>query len=164
VSGFGVSRPVNAKTSSNLHLLPTEGSLLVEASNAELAKLRRDKEDYWDEEFSVKEVKEPISVNTKGSSTPNTAARAFVTRLFSIPTALWSLQHEDTAMNPFETTSKNQDNDGSVVYPIIGFRWIKSGKNDYRAVPTTSKASCTLPHLRKEEEFGVFSPHPDSTK
>eukprot|EP00978_Attheya_sp_CCMP212_P035269 scaffold152320_cov35-Attheya_sp.AAC.1 len=75
VSGFGVSRPVNVvKTSSNLHLLPTQGSLLVEASNAELAKLRRDKEDYWDEEFSVKEVKEPISVNTKGSSTPNTAA------------------------------------------------------------------------------------------
>ena len=71
------------------------------------------------------------------------AARAFVNRVFHMPSAT---QHAD-----------DEEGDDVVLYPLIGFTYVKDSPTHSRALPNVSCASCRLPANRDEPVFGWFS-------
>lgn len=99
-------------------------------------------------------------------------SRSFVARLFHIPSgAIKSHPHPDAEMikpshqasfphsfMPHQPSQPPKEHD-SVLYPIVGFRFVTTDDGEAMALPTTSNASCSL-HLQKRTEgvVGWYSP------
>jgi hypothetical protein len=111
--------------STELFLKPSEGSQLAAA---------------W--EASCKCPKLEIKV-APPVTTPVSAARAFVSRVFSLPSAI---------LHPNEVK-------GDVVYyPIVGFKLVPDGEGQSSVLPTTARVSCRIPAAQTELVFGWYSP------
>jgi hypothetical protein len=128
VQGFLPSSATVRHQKSLLHLLPTDGLQLVEASHSVYC------------EKSGINIKEQQQQPTSASS----KARAFVARVFSLPS---------TRKHPQE-----QETNDICLYPIVGFRFVG---NDNRALPTTINVSCRL--TPQEPLYGWFRPAATTT-
>ena len=134
-----------------LHLLPTQGCQLAAASEAALVK---------------EEAKKSSIQNTEEEQiTPLNAAREVVSRLFSLPSEIMkgpsaSLSVEKEMDLPFNVITELSGEDDVVVYPIVGFTFVKHG-DESKVLPTSTNAACSIDSYRKsrtEATYGWFSP------
>jgi hypothetical protein len=86
---------------------------------------------------------------------PTAPARAFVSRLFSIPSSI--LHHRSESLQQQESVSNEEENN-VVLYPIVGFRYVQDAPGHSRALPTVFHASCVLPPGKDEVLVGWYSP------
>jgi hypothetical protein len=175
---FTSSRPrigqLNVRAESCLHLLPTQGNQLVEASQTVYPPRRTfDDEDDEEEQVTVPKTKvaTPSTTTTVPATTPSTA-RAFVSRVFSLPSSLIKKhpRAELEGLRRDSTTSAEaaaslsslplHGQDDVVLYPVTGFQYIADAPNHCRAVPKVSSAACRLPNNRDEVLYGYFLPAP----
>eukprot|EP00591_Stephanopyxis_turris_P002610 CAMPEP_0195517708 /NCGR_PEP_ID=MMETSP0794_2-20130614/11393_1 /TAXON_ID=515487 /ORGANISM="Stephanopyxis turris, Strain CCMP 815" /LENGTH=186 /DNA_ID=CAMNT_0040646569 /DNA_START=136 /DNA_END=696 /DNA_ORIENTATION=+ len=133
--------PGKSAQHTSLMLIPAQGSQLVAASCASLAREKDSDNDVNGQDESKTSLSKEDDVS-------------FISRIFSRKSA-------DEDWSDFEwpkiPTRSDKRNSGVVLYPIVGFRWVNVGGKEY-AVPTTSKASCSLKLVNRDEELvGWFS-------
>lgn len=156
---FGVQRPTSSSssalspvathhsrrsttTTTSLNLLPTQGSQLVAACNAA---------------YCPSEDTPATSASTAAASTVTpAAARAFVARVFSLPSSMIR-RHPLPKMEglPADTeTTKDV-----TYFPVVGFQYVRDAPHHCTALPTVSNPSCRLPtaHQNSEPVFGWFT-------
>jgi hypothetical protein len=144
VESFTVPLPTAASRRTSLFLLPDHGKQLVAASASAYHQ-------------HTKPVPPPTVYGgdddppdqTKSSTEGGTATRSFVSRLFSLPSALWH--------------PTNEQHQQEMVFPLIGFRrFYLPELGEARWLPTTTSdhASCRLPPMPEYEEpvYGWYSP------
>ena len=132
-TGFTVPT-TNAPVSTRLQLVPEQGKQLVAAFEAESASPHHHVLNTADER--------PIGLVAKSS--------AFVSRIFSIPGAIMGRHPAaEPALVEFEPT------DDVVLYPIVGFQFVKKGQ---QVLPTTTNVSCRLATRAPDEEvYGWYT-------
>ena len=143
-------------SSSTLSLVPSQGSQLEAAFNAACCNKNAvddddDDDDYYRDSSSTTSLSATTTTTIAPPAPPAlrtqalTAARAFVSRVFSKPSSLLHpLEEEDV-----------------VLYPIIGFRLCASSSSSDKkglvALPTISNASCRILPLH-QQVYGWYSP------
>jgi len=142
-----------------LHLLPSQASDLVAASNS----VYQPKEDFdegdW-QDFQVETgAKQPQGQVQEVGLPATTAARAFVSKVFNIPSS--NIQkHPHPISEGLHALAKAQE-DATVgeLFPITGCRLVQDAPDHYRTLPSMkhTNPSCRLPNL-KEELVGWFRP------
>lgn len=138
VQSPSLSQTTTITTSTSLQLKTNQGSQLVAAWNA--AHAHDDDED--DENHH--------HVHQQQSDKKQNAARAFVSRVFSIPSSM-------IRRHPHPQEEGLED---VVYYPIVGFRFCPTDETHSVAVPTTNcNASINL-HLEVDQEpvYGWYTP------
>jgi hypothetical protein len=134
---FATQRPQRYSTVS-LNLSPDQASDLVAASNAQYRP--RDDDDY-------------LTAPAVPVTPAPTNARAFAARVFSLPSSLIKRHpHPKSEGLPVLTTSSLDD---YVMYPVIGFQYVRDSPGHCTALPTVSVASCRLPIL-DEPVYGWY--------
>ena len=122
----------------SLNLTPDQADQLVAASNAAIYKPREDKKD---ESFASV----GLSVVPERKKETAAAARAFVYKVFSIPSSV-------IKRHPHPEAEGLED---AVLYPVIGFKFVPVD-GEYFALPTTSHAACRILNNKNEELVGWF--------
>ena len=130
---------------SALCLTPSQGIQLEAAYNAGC--VQSDEEDECSYPY-------PAAQNTRP---PLGAARDFVARIFSMPSALLHPKESNNVLANVKFDILHNDQDDVVLYPIVGFRLMPDGENHVRALPTVARSACRLPANQKEEIYGWFS-------
>ena len=125
--------PKPASASTKLFLKPSEGSQLAAAWEASCYK--------HDDESDATEITSPAPTHVI-PVTSASAARTFVSRVFSLPS---TLRHP------------SDDDKDVVYYPIVGFQLYPDHEGHCAVLPTTSRASCRIPAAQTEVLFGWFS-------
>jgi hypothetical protein len=148
-SSFAFAPAAPRRTFTSLSLLPTQGSQLEAAFNAQcFQRFSEDDEDSNDGDciFEVATPPRPIAT-----------ARAFVSRVFSSPSSLVH-PHEEPIFSPVKFDHRNDDDD-VVLYPIVGFCLMQDA-DVVRALPTVSHPTCRIapPQERMERLYGWYSP------
>jgi hypothetical protein len=111
----------------SLHLTPDQADQLVAASNAAFAAV------------GISVVPERKKKETVA------AARAFVSKVFSIPSSV-------IKRHPHPEAEGLED---AVLYPVVGFKFVPVD-GEYFALPTTSHAACRILNNKDEELVGWF--------
>jgi len=126
---FSVDPKPPKGVSTKLFLKPSQGSHLAAA---------------WEASCNKEDHEERASVSPALSSpvTAGSAARAFVSRVFSLPSSL---------LHPTD------DGKDVVYYPIVGFQLVGDGAGHCAVLPTTARASCRIPASQTEILVGWFS-------
>lgn len=132
----GFSRP-----QTSLNLQPGQGNQLKAAFDASTCK----------REGTTAATQQLVEEEHRG---PAAAARALVSRIFSLPSAMF-IPHPESEDFPM-FSRKNEEKD-VVLYPIVGFKFFQHG-DSYVALPTTSHAACRLVRNTDEDLVGWFSP------
>lgn len=128
-NAFTAPTPAGRSTrSTELFLKPSEGSQLAAAWEASCHGPQ-----------SESKGAPPLVITT----TPVSAARAFVSRVFSLPSSI---------LHP------NEIKDDVVYYPIVGFKLVPDGEGHSSVLPTTARVSCRIPAAQTELLFGWYSP------
>lgn len=142
------SRTEASTTSLNLH--PEQGSQLQAAWNAAVAKARS---------LDESSTEGSMPVTTKPSATINAsnAARSFVSRVFSIPSALIG-RHPHPAMEGFDdhfpTTGHEE---GVLLYPVVGFQFVPDSECHSSVLPKATAPCCRIHDSRNEDLVGWWS-------
>lgn len=133
-----------------LNLLPNQGCQLAAAAAAAAASASKDA------------TKEVLSSEEKLLlETPNNAARELAKRIFSLPSQILRTPQDDGSDSfPFEVIADHESD--VVVYPIVGFTYVKLDNGDIRAVPSpNAKGACNIDSIHKSRTlptYGWFSP------
>lgn len=170
------SNPIHASSSSKsresvqaLNLVPSQGCQLAAASAAALAKLEEEK----DESNSHKRDNDSTTASNSNLR-PSDATREFVSRLFHLPFVsgkpseevadlkIPGIHHEsDTATT---TGGTNDHHNDVVLYPIVGFQYVKLQDGSTRGIPTINaspeKATCNFSAMNMSKQqplHGWFS-------
>jgi len=143
---FATSMVSFGTSTTALCLLPTQGAQLAAASSCAyddklVARIEAEAEDLVPP-TAAKENSQLQHHTNKISST-----RSFVSRVFSLPA---------TVLHPKEKDPKDSDED-SLVYPVVGFKFVRDQSDLCRALPTISNPSCRLAPPN-EPLFGYYSP------
>ena len=160
--GFALTNHHNPRAESCRNLLPTQGNQLVEASQTVYPPRTLDDDD---EHVTVKTT----AATTVPSTATTSTARAFVSRVFSLPSSLIKkhpraelegLRRDSTTSTAAASLSSLalHGHDDVVLYPVTGFQYIADAPNHCRAVPKVSSAACRLPNHRDEVVYGYFRP------
>ena len=140
IDAFAPANPslqaVASKTT--MHLVPSQGCQLAAASAAALAKEEEE------EATRISKVEE--------KATPNNAARTFIAKMFQRP----------SGMKLRFPQASERDEDDLVIYPIVGFAFVKLEDGSTRAVPSVNaRSECNIDSYRQtriEPTYGWFSP------
>ena len=125
---FTASPSRTTSSSTQLNLVPAQGKQLVAAFEAGVEH----------QKHPGTEEEKPIGVIAK----PASAAKAFVSRIFSIPGAVMGRHPAaEPALVELPTVATEGDNDDVVLYPIVGFQFVNGGQ---QVLPTTTNAAFTL--------------------
>jgi hypothetical protein len=150
-SSFAFAPAAPRRTFTSLSLLPTQGSQLEAAYNAQC--FQRFSEDDEDSDgdciFATATPPRPIA-----------SARAFVSRVFSSPSSRLHPDEESILSSvKFDHHRNDNDDDDVVLYPIVGFCLMQDA-DVVRALPTVSRPACRIapPQERMERLYGWFSP------
>ena len=159
--------------STSLNLLPQQGKQLVaayEASTCNKEAREMNKNGYHHSEA----IEDGLGVK-KGSTevpqqfqrTPTGAARAFVSRVFKLPSNIrQNHQHHEeeegwTAVMSLpklpRSTKAKDDKPEVLLYPLVGFRIVEDEEHHFRGLPTKSNVSCRINDNEDEELYGWFS-------
>lgn len=95
------------------------------------------------------------------ATTPTNAARELAKRIFNLPSELLRTSVDSNSKDfPFTVIADHQDDE--VVYPVVGFTFVKLDDNSMKAVPSpNTKASCDIDTLKASRTlpvYGWFSP------
>jgi hypothetical protein len=136
------------QSSTLLSLLPNQGCQLAAAAAAASASKDATKEVLSSEEKLLLE-------------TPNNAARELAKRIFSLPSQILRTPQDGGSDSfPFEVIADHESD--VVVYPIVGFTYVKLDNGDIRAVPSpNAKGACNIDSIHKSRTlptYGWFSP------
>jgi hypothetical protein len=143
---FTTQRPHVRHSAVSLNLSPDQASDLVAGSNA--AYSPRDDDDY----LTAPTVPVALGKQTK------TATRAFAARVFSLPSTLIKRHpHPKSEGLPSSTSSPSTSPVDHVMFPVIGFQYVRDAPDHCTALPTVSVASCRLP-IRNEPVYGWYGP------
>ena len=139
---------------SGLNLLPTQGSQLVAAFNAESAKRSIGGEEDED-------VKPAAPSSTKEMAKP-LSPRSFVARVFAISSELIQRHPHPSIEGLSESVTSPRVENDVVYFPVVGFKYVsiigEDGEHLTKAVPTEkTNASCRI-MKNTEEIYGWFSP------
>jgi hypothetical protein len=149
---FATQRPQRYSAVS-MNLIPDQASDLVAASNAAYSP-RDDDDDDDNQEHDVSHHQTAPAASNKQTPTPT---RAFAARVFSLPSSLIKRHpHPKSEGLPASTTSSTSPQD-FVMFPVIGFQYVRDSPDHCTALPTISVASCRLP-IRNEPVYGWFGP------
>lgn len=171
-AGVGSGRAASAGTA--LNLLPTQGAQLAAFARASGAAPPADAA-----VAKAAPSSDPAIVNAAAENAPlievsfetpteAAAARGIVSRLFSLPSivrgsagAAAAVGHPEMMVDmpvSFEADPAGEGDD-VVLYPVVGFRWVRDGDgNGHVLPPMECRAACSLPNHKKEEEVhGWFS-------
>jgi len=154
------------KSSTALHLLPSQGCQLAAAFAAASAK-----------EEDNTQHRDPNSLDNRSSSdiidgshpelsaqsiTPTQAAREFAWRVFSIPSHIIP---NGALPNPFDHNEVciDEKQDDVVLFPIVGFTFVKGENEEVIVLPSPdgSGGACNIDSVRQTKElplYGWFSP------
>lgn len=129
-----------------VHLLPSQGCQLAAASAAALAK---------------EEIEKNSTTDQEERATPTNAAREFALRLFNLPSQIMNSPSESINLSlPFPVASETEED--VVVYPIVGFTFVKFENDKMRVVPSSNaRGECNINNFQKsrtEPTYGWFSP------
>lgn len=151
------TRPTTTTTTS-LSLLPSQGNQLAAAWTAACSSDDVDTDDL-EATMAVKECGvSPDTTETKS------AARKFVSKVFSLPSSMIK-RHPHPTVEGFDESSSLWDaavedssssDDDVVLFPVVGFTYVKDAPHHVRALPTISTPSCRLP-AQGEYVVGWFS-------
>eukprot|EP00525_Craspedostauros_australis_P005999 CAMPEP_0198109322 /NCGR_PEP_ID=MMETSP1442-20131203/1344_1 /TAXON_ID= /ORGANISM="Craspedostauros australis, Strain CCMP3328" /LENGTH=189 /DNA_ID=CAMNT_0043764919 /DNA_START=147 /DNA_END=716 /DNA_ORIENTATION=+ len=135
------------KSMTQHNLLPGQGAQLEAAFNAAALKQEQIRESF--ELDSARTIEAAITASAEAMTAdlePRvTSARAFASKLFSLPSARRQDKH-----NPLL-------HEDVVLYPVVGFQMVWDEQKHLRVLPTTANVACTLPPFN-EELYGWFSP------
>lgn len=159
-NAFAPAKTSNILSSTSLNLLPNQGCQLVAASAAALAK---------ESESATSASSELHPPQERPEATPTTAARELVSRIFNLPSQIFSSPvststNSETTDFPIQVVPDAVDD--NVVFPIVGFQFVtletESGKNKIRAFPSTNTGGfCNIDSFHKARSlptYGWFSP------
>lgn len=157
--GSGPSIQTNVQA---LYLVPSQGCQLAAASAAALAKQEEERQEMKESTITSRTT---ISDSSAQNLHPSDATREFVSRLFHLPPfASKSQATEQFASDMKVLNDKNHDHDDVVLYPIVGFQYVKLQDGSTRGIPTMNlspeKAACNFSAKRMSEEqplHGWFS-------
>lgn len=128
-----VSPQCSSQRKTTLNLTPEQADQLVAASNEAIYKPRED------------------NVATERKKDTAAAARAFVYKVFSLPSSL-------IKRHPHPEAELLEQED-AVLYPVVGFKFVPVD-GEYFALPTTCHAACRILNNKDEELVGWFKPPP----
>lgn len=136
------------QSSTLLSLLPNQGCQLAAAAAAAAASKGANKGILSSDE-------------TQHVETPNNAARELAKRIFSLPSQILRTPQDGGSHSfPFEVIADHESD--VVVYPIVGFTYVKLDNGDIRAVPSpNAKGACNIDSMHKSRTlptYGWFSP------
>lgn len=159
--GSGSSIRTNVQA---LCLVPSQGCQLAAASAAALAKLEEEREEMKESTITSRSTSSS-SDSSAQNLRPSDATREFVSRLFHLPPfASKSQATEQFASDRKAPNDKNHYHDDVVLYPIVGFQYVKLQDGSTRGIPTMNlspeKAACNFSAKRMSEEqplHGWFS-------
>ena len=134
-----VAPQCSRQRTTSLNLTPDQADQLVAASNAAIYKPHEDEED---EPFAAV----GISVVPERKKETAAAARAFVHKVFSIPSSVIK-RHPHPEAEGLE--------EDAVLYPVVGFKFVPVDGECF-ALPTTSHAACRILNNKNEELVGWF--------
>jgi hypothetical protein len=146
------------QSKSVLNLVPKQGCQLAAASAAALAKKKQEKSDdaFVTEKFE----------NAKHLS-PTDATREFAARLFHLPLSFGGKKGSQEAVDfkipgiqeSMKDNDNNNDRDDVVLFPIVGFQYVKLQDGTVRGIPTVhatpEKAVCNLEGMNRSKEQPV---------
>lgn len=139
--------------STALNLLPEQGKQLEAAMNAAYSQTS----DLVEEEEKVAASTTATVVSQKHRKV---AARAFVSRVFSLPSSMIRRHPHPTLEGLPSFAQDSEEKRDVVLFPLVGFRFVQDEPNHYRVLPTQSNPSCRLRNTGKGEPealFGWFS-------
>lgn len=162
-----VSHQVSSATA--LHLLPNQGNQLIAAFNA--AYFKKEQVQQEEDVINKQEIENAVS-NLEAPKT--SAARAFVSRVFSLPSTMIR-RHPHPKAEGFQNmlkktaptislatsgskASEKKKVEDVVYYPVVGFQFVKASPERTVALPTTSNAACRLRRNQNEDVYGWFTP------
>ena len=162
-----ISSPYKNTVSSTLHLVPSQGCQLAAATTAALAKQELEREQREESSRQATDTKIAAeSLGNRHSIRPSDATREFVSRLFK--KSQNSFDFTIPAMHGGPLSSSNDEDhkkDDIVLFPIIGFQYVKLNDGSIRGIPTINaspeKVSCNLDAMQMkmtQPEYGWFSP------
>ena len=135
-----------------LNLKVNQGSQLVAAFNAAYSVKEELAEDTMPAEGAVHTETAP-----KPSATA--AARAFVSRVFSLPSSMIK-RHPHPKIEGLPPMPRDRDleadKDDVVLYPVVGFTYVKDKPDHSRVLPKVCSPSCRIP-MREEPVYGWFT-------
>jgi hypothetical protein len=147
---FSVGSTTN-RQSLTLHLLPTQGNQLVAASSCAYG--FKDEND--DDAVMNPNVAKVVSVAT------DCKKRSFVSRVFSLPSSMIRRHPyprlEGLVHDLLDSLVHDDCKDG-VLFPVVGFRYVKDAPDHSRPLATVSNVACRLQNTRNEEVVGWYSP------
>jgi hypothetical protein len=135
-------------TALNLH--PEQGSQLQAAWNAAVVKAKQS----LDEASTAGSM----PVVTKGFTIDATsAARAFVSRVFSIPSVLIG-RHPHPSMEGFDDYFPTYSHEkGAILYPVVGFHFVPDSEKHCRVLAKATAPHCRIHDMRNEGLIGWWS-------
>jgi len=152
------------QTDTALHLVPSQGCQLAAYAYANM-----EHHDQYGENVAQKalEIDNDHSHPSDGI-TPTQAAREFASRLFSIPSQINSSHETHTSWitDPLQSASESStfqnDNEDVVLYPLLGFTFVKTDDGKHvRALPSPNASGvCNIKSLQDTKEsplYGWFS-------
>ena len=145
-------------SSTSLNLLPAQGKQLEAAANAALAKAQAEREQCEEEESECLPPSSEIESETKVRS----AARNFVSKVFSIPSSIirGHPRPELEGLGDADTFEwQDQPGDDVVLFPMVGFQFVNDAPNHYGVLPTAraGNPSCRLRNDGEQALVGWFS-------
>ncbi|EEC44461.1 predicted protein [Phaeodactylum tricornutum CCAP 1055/1] len=156
VDAFTVSFPGSFQSTTAVFLKPKQGKQLEAAFNAAYTP-NKDQVGINDAPV-VPSVAEGNALHELRSS-PTSAALSFVQRVFSLPSSMIK-RHPHPKIEGLPTLpreSADSFHDDVILYPVVGFTFVRDAKDHCRALPKLPNPSCRI-YASQEPLYGWFSP------
>lgn len=150
VSIAPTTKPATATTTATtLNLVPSQGCQLAAASAAALAKKKEAKLNNNNHE---QQQPQQSSSSSSNSFNPTDATREFVSRIFQLPftnestnSKIESFHHKNKnnnqgSHNNNDHNDNDNDDEDAVLFPIVGFQYVKLQDGSIRGIPTINAA------------------------
>jgi len=144
IDAFEISSAPGKRKASSLSLVPGQGNQLVAACNA--ANLHSD------------DHRSAACSDNEADGNPSNA-RSFVSKVFSLPSAIISHKRPPCDEALFSFTHFFHKKEDIVWYPLVGFCFVKNDNGDCIPLPTASIGACPIrPRYVDQDVFGWFGP------
>ncbi len=139
-------------TPTALNLLPNQGCQLAAAAAAAQCTKKENK--------SFEEEGKQTKSKSK-TATPTNAARELAKRIFNLPAQVLKVAEDSSSKGfPFEIIADHELDE--VVYPVVGFQFVKLESGSMRAVPSPNAVgACNINSIHQSNTqpvYGWFSP------
>lgn len=156
VDAFTVSFPGSFQSTTAVFLKPKQGKQLEAAFNAAYTP---NKDQVGINDAPVVPGDAEGNALHELRSSPTSAALSFVQRVFSLPSSMIK-RHPHPKIEGLPTLpreSADSFHDDVILYPVVGFTFVRDAKGHCRALPKLPNPSCRI-YASQEPLYGWFSP------